>query len=98
MNMAWDGRKAIASHPEGMQEGSLGQAKRSSRTARRSDAPVQGLSGEISYSPPKTLSAATCRRFKLSIAVSIEEEGLSAPMLQQITKSGDKSPHSKLLP
>ena len=42
-------------------------------------------------------SAATCRRFKLTIAESIEE-GLSAPVQQQVTKSGDKSPHSKLLP
>ena len=55
--------------------------------------------GKISYGPPKGAiwSAATCRRFKLSIAESIEE-GLSAPVQQQVTKSGDKSPHSKLLP
>jgi hypothetical protein len=49
------------------------------------------------HSPPTEGYGATCRRFKLSIAESIEE-GLSAPMQQQVTKSGDKSPHSKLLP
>jgi len=55
--------------------------------------------GEISYGPPKEAiwSAATCRRFELSISESIEED-ISVPMQYQVTKSGDKSPHSKLLP